>query len=205
MLKNFIVFIVILLFFALLPAPRAEASEGVVSLKNMSGSNERCFAMSTLINRSTNYQLLIQCRNLIYPIEPEGTFYILWANPIGKNTKPIRIGDLEFGKRIFNVPNPFSSLFITKEQTQSPSQPSNDKVMEGSVESISFLEEKPTPTIIPSQTIETTPKITQKVTPTPQPKGGVTFSSVMLALGILIIIIFIFASIFYVVNKIRKS
>ncbi len=213
MLKNLLVSIIILLFASFLQVTMVEASEGVVELGSLNGSASRCFAMSTLVNRSTNYLLVLQCRNLIYPVEPIGMFYILWSNPIGlgKDSKPIPIGDIVFGNLSFNIQNSFSSLFITKEQTQSPSQPSNNRVMEGSVKPISFLEKEPTPTIMPSPTIkprptiEPTQGITQTVTPTPQPKGGVTFLNVMQASGILIIIIFILVSIFYVINKIRRS
>lgn len=195
----------------LLQAPRAEASEGIVQLKNINGSNMRCFAMSTLLNRSSSYQLIIQCRNLIYPVEPEGMFYILWDNPIVKDPKPIRIGDLEFGKGSFNVGDPFSSLFITKEKTQSPNEPSNNKVMEGAIESILFLDTEPTPTLIPSPTIrppmaiEPTAKITQIVTPTPQLQKGVNFSTVIITVIIIIAIIFIFGIVFYLINKVRNS
>lgn len=212
MLRNLIVSIIILLFASFLQATRAEASEGVVELGSINGSTTRCFAMSTLVNRSTNYLLVLQCRNLIYPVEPVGMFYILWSNPIGlgKDSKPIPIGDIAFGNLSFNIQNSFSSLFITKEQTQSPSQPSNDRVMEGRVKSISFLEKEPTPTIIPSPTIklspviEPTPKITQTVTPTPQPKGSGILLNIIRVLGILLIITFVIAIIFYVINKLRK-
>ncbi|MBU3978568.1 hypothetical protein KJ980_03750 [Patescibacteria group bacterium] len=220
MFKNLIASIIILLFVSILQITKAQASEGIVELGNVNGSATRCFAMSTLINRSTNYLLVIQCQNLIYPIVPVGKFYILWSNPISsdKDIKPIRIGDLEFGKGSFNLENSFSSLFITKEQTQSPDQPSNDKVMEGRIKSISFLEKEPTPTMTPtptliptptmimSPTIELTQKITQIATPAAQPKSGWTFLTIMRALGIfVVIIIFIITSIFYIISKIRKS
>lgn len=212
MLRNFVFTIIILLFASFLQVTRVEASEGVVELGSINGSPTRCFAMSTSVNRSTNFLVVIRCRNLIYPVGP-GMFYILWSNPIGlgKDSKPTPIGDIAFGDVSFNIQNSFSSLFITKEQTQSPSQPSNDRVMEGSVKPISFLEKEPTPTIIPSPTIkplltiELTPKITQAVTPTPKPKSGVSFLTIMQTSGILIIVIFILVGIFLVINKIRRS
>jgi len=140
-------------------------------------------------------------------------FYILWSNPIGlgKDSKPVLIGDIAFGDVSFNIQNSFSSLFITKEQTQSPNQPSNERVMEGGVKPVSFLEKEPTPTIIPSPTIkplltiEPTPEITQTITPTPKPKSGVTFLTIMQTSGILIIVIFILVGIFLAINKFRRS
>lgn len=202
-----------LLFASFMQVTSVEAAEGVAELGSVNGSTSRCFVMSTIVDRSNNYLLQVLCRDLIYPIEPKGLFYILWANPIalGKDIKPIRVGDIEFGRKSFNLGNEFSSLFITKEQTQSPDQPSNDKVMEGTVKSISFLDREPTPTIIPSPTIKQSPTtgpsttITQAVTPTPQPKSGGTILNIMKILGIFILIVFILASIFYVIGKLRRS
>ena len=213
MLKKLMVSIAILLFAAFLQVTRAEASEGVVELGSINGSPTRCFALSTSVNRSNNFQVLIRCRNLIYPVQPAGMFYILWSNPIGlgKDSKPVLIGDIAFGDVSFNIQNSFSSLFITKEQTQSPNQPSNERVMEGGVKPVSFLEKEPTPTIIPSPTIkplltiEPTPEITQTITPTPKPKSGVTFLTIMQTSGILIIVIFILVGIFLAINKFRRS
>lgn len=215
MLRNFISFVTILLFVLFFQTARAEASEGIVELGSINGSATRCFAMSSLIGRSNTYLLQIQCRNLVYPIGREGMFYILWANPIGitgKENKPIRIGDLEFGKGNFNLQYQFSSLFITKEQIQNPEQPSSNRVMEGGIKSIAFLDREPTPTLIPSPTVipSQTPESAQKissqiVTPTPQPKGGWNLLGIMQALGLFIIIIFfIFAIIYFVISRLRK-
>lgn len=212
MQKNILFSIIIPLLTMFLYIPQAEASNGVVELGSTNGSSTRCFALSTSVNRSNNFQVLIRCRNLIYPVEPTGMFYILWSNPIGlgNDSKPVLAGDMGFGDVSFNIQNSFSGLFITKEQAQSPSQPSNQRIMEGSIKPLPFLEKEPTPTRIPSPTIKPQPTIepirgkTQQVTPTPQPKGGITFFSVMQVIGILVIFVFVFTIIFYVISKLRR-
>lgn len=196
------VIILILSFFA--ASLQVHASDGVVEMENADGSGARCYAMSSSTNRSSNFQLLITCRNLIYPLEPDSTFYILWADPIDNNTnaKPFRIGDMEFGERTFTVNKAFTSLTITKEKMQQPHEPSSDVVMEGAIKPIAFLEEEPTPTEIPLFEEEPTPKVTPKVAPKPQEKGGGS-SSVVFVIVLIITIVLVVGIIIFIYRKIR--
>lgn len=210
MKKNLIISLIILFIISFFTTMRANASEGIIELGNINGSNARCFIMSTATNRSSNFQLLTQCRNLIYPIKPTGLYYILWATPVDEKTKPINLGDLGFGETSFNTSTPFTSLFITREQTQSPNQPSSDKVMEGTVKSIQFLETEPTPTTKPAPATKQSPagKITPSITPSPKPQGrGILATAIgfIMTFFTIVAIIIIIIIVIYVINKIRKS
>jgi hypothetical protein len=187
----------------------AKASEGVIELENTNGQDSRCFAMSTLNDRSTSFNIQIQCQNLTYPIEPQGLYYVLWANPVIENeeneTKPSRVGELGFGRETFRERRPFTGLFVTKEETRSPRSPSSSRVMEGDVDRISFLDTTITPTKKPAPTSKVTPKVTQKPTPTPQPKGNSIISVVISIIVFIIAVVIIIAIIFIVVVRIRNS
>lgn len=209
MKKGFFI-IVIILFLMLFTAKPALASEGIVELTNINGAGARCFAMSTSVNRSTNFQILVQCRNLIYPIEPAGTYYVLWAVPRLKDAKPWNLGDIGFGKGIFSAPDVFTKLFITKELNLSPNQPSNDKVMEGNIQPISFLGTIPTPTPTPLPALKISPTKspaminTNQISQAPQQKSGGSFTVIILIIFLIIVIIFIIAIIIYIINRFRR-
>lgn len=217
MRKSILFFISLFIISILFPIKPANANEGVVLLKNVSGSQARFFALSTSLYRSTSFQILLQCRDLVYPVEPGGNFYVLWAKTIDPKTPLFRIGELQYGNDSFTAQNPFTGLFVTKEITESPNQPSNSKVMEGGIESIAFLNSGPTTTLAPKPTqtpvkSELTPTTVNNsvltVTPTPKAQTKKATASLWSTLGtvaiLFVILIFIFIIIIYIVNKLRN-
>ncbi len=209
MIKRLFISIAILIIVSFFTITHVEATEGLAELKNVNGSDAKCFAMSTLINRATSYRILLQCRNLLYPIEKDGEFYILWAFTEGENPSPKRMGDIGLGKVTFTTRNAFSRLFITKEQTQSPRQPSENTVMEGVINPISFLRIEPTPkTTVKTPAKKPTPNLTQKPSATPTPAqqslAGTIFSVIRTIFTVIIVIV-IFAIVIFIVYRIIKS
>ncbi len=230
MLKKTLIFIILLSIITLLPITQAKAAEGIIELESVNGSKSRCYAMSIMPNREVNYQLLISCKSLIYPVEPEGEYYLLWGNSIGKESKPILIGDLSLGKTSFSAYASFSGLFATKEQTQNPEKPSNNIVMQGQVMPISFLELEPAPSVIitPSIAIKPSKKINQsafedssskfiyakqklesviKSSQKTQSKTNIIsqIQNITIAVIIIIIIIAIIIFVIYIIYRIIKS
>lgn len=199
---------------------KAEANEGVIELDSARDTNPRCFVMSTLVNRSRTYNLLVTCKNLIYPVEGNGRYYILWSVPEPdpdkrenerqneREERPERIGDIKFGKEMFKTRKPFSELFITVENERSPREPSNNRIMEGFVDSVEFLDNTgfeedeeseltPTPSVSPAAS----------VTPTkaPENRSGGIFPAIITIIVLVITIIFIMGIVIYIVNKVRNT
>lgn len=216
LLAIFALFLSVFFIFSL----KAEANEGVIELDSARDTNPRCFVMSTLVNRSRTYNLLVTCKNLIYPVEDNGRYYILWSVPEPDPDKrendrqneraerPERIGDIKFGKEMFKTRKPFSELFITVENERSPREPSNNRIMEGFVDNVDFLDSTgledeeesqltPTPSISPALS----------VTPTKEPenRSGGIFPAVITIIVLVITIIFIMGIVIYIVNKVRNS
>lgn len=206
MLKKVLTILTIIL---LIPVIKAEATEGIIELSSLDGSNARCFAMSTVLNRSTNYQVMIQCKNLIYPLENNSEYYILWATNNDEKRTTRRIGDIGLGKITFTTRPEFLNLFITKEQNSFPKEPSTQKIMQGNIKPITFLESPPTPTptLNPAQikpTNQSSPILS--ITPTPAPKtntAGLVIKTITIILAIVVIIIIIVIAI-YTIYKLLK-
>jgi hypothetical protein len=132
----------------------AYASEGTVEIGSITGANYRCFAASLLM-QDLNFTMLVSCRDLIYPAEPDIFNYVLWAQPI-EDKNPVKLGTLDFGKKEFRINKPFSSLFITTEQNPGVRSPEGNVVMQGQVRAINFLETaQPTIDRTPTETPET--------------------------------------------------
>jgi len=128
-------------FLALLfiSAGSASASEGFVDLKNSMGNDSRCHATSVFMP-DFNYTVLITCSDLIYPVNAELLYYVVWATPL-QGGDPIRFGDLGFGKVMFRTPTSFSSIFITQErQNAARIKTPGTVVMRGNVRGIPFLQ-----------------------------------------------------------------
>ena len=192
-----VTFLTILFSAIMLFTPRsASASEGIIELQNISGRGERCYAMSLLI-QNFSYQILVDCRNLIYPLESSQSAYVIWATPlqttgVPPGTNVVRLGELGFGKIMIRSIYPFSGLFVTTELNSYTRIPTGPIVMQGDVHPISFLEGI-IPTLIPQITQK--PKgfgEILKLTPSPTPKSGGLVSGIVTALIILGAIIFFF-------------
>ena len=140
-------FVAISLFLAARPA---RASEGTVDLRSTTGQTARCFAASVLMP-DYNYQVVVSCRDLIYPASSEEFTYTLWATPTSGGNAA-KLGDLGVGKAQFKTKAAFSSLLVTEERGNRARTPSSDIVMQGNVQPISFLEGAPQPTPAPTKT-----------------------------------------------------
>lgn len=134
------IFFLVLFYFA--PTP-AWASEGNIELRNTTNQDMRCFASSVLMP-DFNYSLIISCRGLIYPPATDLFSYVLWSTS-ATDGKIGKLGELGVGKASFQTATPFSSLFVTQEPNNGVSNPSNRTVMQGSVQSITFLSEPARP------------------------------------------------------------
>jgi len=184
---------------------KANANEGIVELGNSNNTNSRCFAMSTQTGDSSNYKVLIQCTDLVYPIESNDRYYVLWASPSDTKEKTIRVGDLQYGNREFSVSKPFSNLFVTKEQKKHPKTPSKNKIMQGNIKPIAFLKATPTPTSIPTPTKKVTPK--PKLTPTITPakkQDNTNYTNNIKTVLLIFILIITLILIIYIIYKIRQ-
>lgn len=137
-------------------ASQVNASEGLTNLRNLQDTSARCFVSSVLMS-DFNYQILLSCRDIIYPVEAEVFAYTLWAREKGTN-QVFRLGEVGIGKQLFTTNKPFTSLFVTQEQTQEPQSPSGRVVMGGRVQPIPLLDNpnslRPTPAPTPSPTAQ---------------------------------------------------
>lgn len=191
----------------------ASASEGTIELQNTTGGRERCFAMSLLI-QNINYQILVSCRDLVYPLESTQSAYVVWSTPIQTTGVPLgtnvqRLGELGFGKVLLRTSYSFSNLFVTTETTAFTRTPTGSIIMQGDVRPISFLERTSIPT--------STPQITKKpqsfgellkLTPTPTPRGGGIVSGIVTALiilGVIILFFIIVGIIIFVTYRSRRA
>lgn len=141
--------LVFALLFLHLGNGRALASEGIFELRATTNENYRCFVVS-LQNQNNQFQILVSCRDLIYPAEGDIFSYILWARPVDGDG-PVKLGPLEFGKVQFKVDRAFSNLFVTTEQEKRTREPQGNLVMTGSLQPIEFLERPASPTPTPEE------------------------------------------------------
>ena len=136
----------IFIFFAITFFTNSEtfASEGIFEISSVESENSRCFAASLLM-ASGKYEITVSCRDLIYPPQPEISFYVIWATPqAGGNA--IRLGELGIGRARFEAKVAFTSLFVTLEQNKNAKSPTGSVIMRGELEKIDFLERPTTPT-----------------------------------------------------------
>lgn len=146
-----------------LTAKTSYASEGVVELRSTTGDNYRCYTVS-LQMLDLNYHLSVSCRDLLYPAGDEVFTYMVWANPSGEG-KPIKLGELGFGRAQYKTKEPFSSLFVTTERDKRTKTPTGPVVMRGSANRIAFLEGPQTPIL------EEAAEAPSTATPSPSPSA----------------------------------
>lgn len=143
----------------------ARASEGTVELRNTVGSDARCFATSVLME-DLNYNILVSCRDILYPGGTEVFSYVTWASPTD-GSNPVKLGTLDLGKVVFETKKPFLSLFVTKEIDSRVRSPQGQVVMQGSVKQIELLEN-------PNSIVKEEPDMIEPtVTPSPKPKSSI--------------------------------
>lgn len=157
-----VVFLTCLALFA--SSANAEPGEGEFLLRSTTSDSHKCYVVS-LIDSQANFNVLVRCQNLVYPIEGEDVAYVLWGNPIGGG-KVQKLTQLGFGRMAVQTKIPFSSLFVTLEPTTRVDIPSGKVVMQGGLQAIEFIEEDttPTPTIEGEEAEEITPTATERST-----------------------------------------
>lgn len=161
-----------LLLFAMSFSPsNTFASEGFVELTNRVGEDARCWAPSVLM-QDQNYNVLVSCRDIIYPGGVEVFDYVMWARP-SAGGDPVRLGAIELGKKSFRTSTAYNALFVTKERSANPRSPEGPIVMQGTIQQVQLLDGSttPRPTSAPGQSIA--PEESGEPIVTPAPQGGV--------------------------------
>lgn len=123
------------------------ASEGVTELRSTTEKEYRCVVDSHQA-QDRSYRLLVTCRDLIYPSDANVFGYVMWANPLNEG-EIIRLGQLQYGKKLFNPKRPFTSIFVTTEPNPSVKTPKGPVVMQGSTVPRAFLDTPTSPTPTP--------------------------------------------------------
>ena len=136
MFRKLIFTIIALLFFSVI-ASDSLASEGTIELRSLNDKNYRCYAASLQIENNV-YNILVSCRNLLYPSDENVISYVMWATP-SDGSGEIKLGALGYGKATFKTNSPFSNLFVTTELDSRVRSPNGSVVMRGNVQSIGFL------------------------------------------------------------------
>ena len=118
-------------------------------MRSTTGEAYKCWAASIRM-QDQQFRIPFSCRNLVYPAGENIFSYVTWAQPTdGGNT--IKLGVLGLGKGIFTTRREFTSIFVTTEANRDTRNPTGQRVMQGEVEPIEFLEEAPTPTPLPGE------------------------------------------------------
>jgi hypothetical protein len=164
--------LVVFIVFFVLPG-MVKASEGNIELRSTTREAYRCYAASILM-QDQNYNILVSCREIIYPAGDTVFSYILWAQPTDGSAAR-RLGELGYGRLAAKMNIPFNSLFVTTEPSAGVRTPSGPVVMRGGVSPITFLDRATTGTPVP--TLANGERPTGDVTLTPVPEEGQTTGS----------------------------
>lgn len=149
-IKKITIFLSSLVFLSILALSNfkeAFASEGLAELRSTTQDDYHCFVASLLMT-SGKFNVNVSCVDLLYPPRPpDVNVYMLWGTS-ASDDKPVKIGELGVGKAEFDVKTPFTTLYVTVEESSRVRSPGNYIVMEGPVEPIPFLQrpQSPTPT-----------------------------------------------------------
>lgn len=172
-----------------------QASEGTFNIYSTQGQSMRCYASSIqMLDRK--YNILVSCRDIIYPAQGEVFSYVVWATPT-EGTKPIRLGTLGLGRAFFKTNKAFTSLYVTAEASKTPKSPSVNVVMRGGIEKIPLLERPTTPTLMPEdqvaaadedQTDEQKSSSRQRVVTGLRRAGIIIFTVLVAMIGLIFII-----------------
>ncbi len=138
----------------------ATASEGVTELRSTTSETYRCIAESHQA-QDRNYKVLVTCRDLIYPATSEVFSYVMWANP-AQSGNVIKLGQLEYGRKLFTVGRPFTSIFVTAEPKPGVNAPQGPVVMQGTVQARPFLDIPTTATPTPSPEAAPEPTVVEE-------------------------------------------
>lgn len=183
------IFSLILVVIALVAvSSRANVYADEVNLRNITGETARCTVYSVLMQDS-NYNLLLDCRDILYPGGSSVFSYVLWAVPSDGGNQ-FRLGTIDFGKNFFKTRTAFNALYITKETNSNTRTPTGPIIMQGSVQRNEFLD-GPAPTPNPNELGSPSP--TPIATPAPRNLGSIFAAGGVLAfLAIFGVILVIF-------------
>ena len=159
MFKKVIASTIVLSGLSLASATSAFASEGTFELKNTVGEQARCFAFSVLMP-SQKYEVLMSCRDILYPGGTQVFDYVVWAQDADGKTE--NLGTLDKGKIQFSVAKQFASLFVTKETSEKARNPEGTVIMRGYWKDIDILKANAQTTTQPGETPEA------ELTPAPE-------------------------------------
>ena len=139
----------------LIMAGRVGASEGTAEIYSVRGRAERCFLASILMQNG-KYQIMISCRDLIFPPEQGVYGYVLWVYPVNGGD-PVRLGSIGVGKGQYSTPVAFSGAYVSEDRPVvrvGTRKIFPEPVMRGTVEPLSLWTsgrmEPPTPTLSPT-------------------------------------------------------
>jgi hypothetical protein len=161
---KFFTIVFVFLFAAFLFSKSIHASNGTVELVSTNRLTYRC-VMTSLQLENGKFRVVINCRDLIYPVDGSFFTYLLWINPTD-GSAPRKLGTLGLGRKEFVTDFSFSSAFVTTEINQNVKEPSTDVVMRGNLQGFLLLETAPTD-IEKEIILEATPTIAITTTPTP--------------------------------------
>lgn len=166
------------------------ASEGTFELRNQVGDSARCFATSILMP-NLEYEILVSCRDILYPGGTEVFSYVTWANPVD-GSSPVKLGTLDLGKVQFSTKKAFGSLYVTKEVDAKVRAPQGSVVMQGSLQRIAILDN---PNAVSAEKPELgNPEASSTPTPKSSPLnvlrigGAVAFVLLVLIVGLIFVI-----------------
>lgn len=134
------------------------ANEGIVNLR--SNGRSSCFAASIYMDGV--YRVMMTCREIVTAVSAEKNRYIVWYEDTAGKIK--NVGELVNGKMSVIIYPRFVRLFVTTEESDYPTKPS-DIVLNGYLEPIDFGKETSGGVIL--STITPTSNIIPTVTPTP--------------------------------------
>jgi hypothetical protein len=157
-------------------ANRADVLADEINLRNRVGEAARC-TVYTVLMQDANYNLLLDCRDILYPGGASVFSYVLWAVPTNGGNH-FRLGTIDFGKNFFKTKTPFNALYVTKETDSKTRTPAGPVMMQGSLERNEFLD-GPAPTPGASELGEPTP--TPIATPAPRSLGRIFAAGGVLA------------------------
>jgi hypothetical protein len=167
------------------------ANEGNIT---MSGGSVSCEGMS--VWKDSSYRILGRCNGLVYPYQERLDRYVLWVTPENE-TKPIRIDDIERGLFEGQTNKRFTSVFVTVEESSSPTVPGSIVIAQGIVTSFQNLQKgAPAAYAVPEQRLPQAPVITPTITPTKAPDTTLSPASLrtggalpLILIGVLLIIV----------------
>lgn len=203
-----VIFVVLVLSMVL--ASSADASEGLMELKNNQGGSARCFAVSVLM-RDYKYKILLSCRGLVYPA-PAGAdlfSYVLWVQESGSD-KVQKLGEVGVGRGEFSINKPFSQMFITQERDAGVRKPAETVIMQGEVKPIEMLETVQEPktgeTEVGNERIQDNAFMTkgQEVVPTPTVKPSTGGFSIIRVVGGVLLGVIVFVVIIGLISTSRR-